>query len=75
MREIAEFHVYERHAHLLFAPDEGKRVGDDMREVHVDTTDPRFPEIGGIQRELRSGGVSAVFGGGGGGDHVGAAWV
>ncbi len=51
MIELCEFRVQEEHAHLLFAADEGRRLGD-MRVVVVRTDDPRFPEIGKLQCSL-----------------------
>jgi hypothetical protein len=53
MHEIAEFRVDEAFASLVFRDDEGRRLGDSVRRVEVDTNDPRFPRIGELQIELR----------------------
>lgn len=53
MREIAEFRVDERFASMLFAESEGKRVGSSVRQIELETTDPRFAQVGRLQRELR----------------------
>jgi hypothetical protein len=52
MKEIAEFRVDERFASMLFADGEGKRLGDLVRRVELETSDPRFSEVGRLQREL-----------------------
>jgi hypothetical protein len=54
MKEVAEFRVDERFASMLFAENEGKRVGSSVRMIELDTTDPRFAEVGRLQRELRA---------------------
>ena len=54
MREIAEFRVDERYASMLFAENEGKRVGSSIRLIELDTADPRFAKVGRLQRELRA---------------------
>lgn len=58
MRELCEFRVEEEFAGLLFAPDEGVRLGDPIvgftvRKVVLRTDDPRFRRMGDIQNELR----------------------
>src|ERR1700722_6998147 len=52
MKEIVELRFYEKYAPLLFRDDEGKRLGDIVRKILIDTTDPRYKEIGRLQREL-----------------------
>lgn len=52
MIELCELRVPEEHAHLLFAADEGKRLGDTVRLVVLRTDDPRFPEVGRLDREI-----------------------
>lgn len=52
MIEFCELRVHEEYAHLLFAEDEGKRLGDTVRLVVLRTDDPRFPEVGRLDREL-----------------------
>ena len=54
MREIAEFRVNERFASKLFAENEGKRLGTSIRKIELDTTDPRFAEVGRLQHELHA---------------------
>ena len=39
---------------MLFAENEGKRVGSSVRRIELETTDPRFAEVGRLQRELRA---------------------
>lgn len=53
MRESAEFRVSERFASKLFAKDEGTRLGDSIRKVRLDTSDPRFEQVGRLQQALR----------------------
>lgn len=52
MREFWEFRINEEYAHLLFAAYEGTRIGDSVRKIVIARDDPRFGEIGRIQREL-----------------------
>ncbi len=54
MKEIAEFRINAEFASLLFSENEGKALGDLVRSVEVSTNDPRFSEIGRLQRELRA---------------------
>lgn len=54
MREIAEFRILERHASMLFSDNEGKKLGDTVRKVEIDTKDPRFIRVGEIQSQLRA---------------------
>jgi hypothetical protein len=53
MTETCEFRVVEEFAPKLFAPTEGKRLGDSVRQVEVATNDPRFDAIGRLQKETR----------------------
>lgn len=53
MREFAEFRIDERFAPMLFSEAEGKRSGDSVRKVELQTNDPRFRQIGRLQSELR----------------------
>lgn len=53
MREIAEFRVDEAFAPMLFEPEEGKRLGDAVRKVELETDAPRFKQVGELQRDLR----------------------
>jgi hypothetical protein len=52
MREVYEFRIAERFAHLLFADTEGKRLGDSVRKIQMSAEDPRFPKIGELQRRI-----------------------
>jgi hypothetical protein len=54
MREIAEFRVDERYASMLFADSEGKRLGDSVCKVEIETSSPKFEQVGRIQSELRA---------------------
>jgi hypothetical protein len=62
MRAIAEFRVDDKFAHLLFADDEGKRLGSSVRKVTLETTDPRYQRIGELQKRLRKTGKSFFYG-------------
>ena len=53
MLEIAQFRVDERFASMLFSGSEGKRLGNSVRKVELETSDPRFKRIGELQSELR----------------------
>ena len=52
MREVAEFRVDEDFAPMLFGDPEGEKLSS-VRRIEMDTTDPRFAEIGRLQTELR----------------------
>ena len=52
MKEFAELRVDERFAPMLFADDEGTRLGDTVRKIVIETTDPRYEEVGRLTREL-----------------------
>ena len=54
MQELAEFRVDERFAPMLFADGEGKRLGDSVRKVEIETNDPRLEKVGRLQSELRA---------------------
>lgn len=54
MREICEFRVVEEFASKLFAPNEGKRLGDTVRKIELATDDPRFEKMGELQRETKA---------------------
>ena len=58
MRQLCEFRLNEKYAHLLFADDEGKRLGDDVRKVVISTDDPRFSEVKRLQDKLDAKGQS-----------------
>lgn len=53
MREIAEFRVDEQFAPMLFAEHEGKRLGNFVRKVELQTIDPRYKRVGELQQHLR----------------------
>ncbi len=52
MRQTAEFRINERFATMLFTKNEGKRLSDLVRKIEVETTDPRFRDIGRLQQKL-----------------------
>lgn len=62
MREFWEFRVSEEHAHLLFADDEGKRLGTSVRKIIIAVDDPRFPEVRRLQAEFRTRGETFFTG-------------
>jgi hypothetical protein len=64
MQEKYEFRVSEKYAATLFQPDEGQRLSDTVRKVTVSRRDPRFLEIGKIQKRLVEDENESFFGGG-----------
>src|SRR5437899_700759 len=54
MREVAEFRVAEEFASMLFADSEGRRLGDSVRKIEIETSDPRFVQIGRLQHEIQA---------------------
>lgn len=61
MREFVELRIAERFANMLFGPDEGRRIGELVRSVELETNDPKFPRVGELQRELRDSRKSPFF--------------
>jgi hypothetical protein len=53
MQEIVELRVVECFAPMLFADNEGERRSL-IRKVTIETNDPRFAEVGRLQRHLRA---------------------
>jgi hypothetical protein len=53
MKEIFEFRIDLKYAHLLFKPDEGRNLGDSVKVVQITRDDPRFAKIPEIREELR----------------------
>lgn len=51
MKEIVEFRIIMRYAHLLFRDDEGTNLGDSVKVVRIDKNDPRFNAIGELQKK------------------------
>ena len=45
MRELYEFRILERHAAKLLKPKEGKQLGELVRKIQLQRTDPRFSKI------------------------------
>lgn len=63
MREIAEFRIDEQFAPMLFSDGEGRRLGDSLRKIDIETDDPRFMRIGELQTQLlRSKGKPFFYG-------------
>ncbi len=54
MRETCEFRIAERYANKLFAPNDGKKMGDSVRKMELATSDPRFHKVGEFQAEIRA---------------------
>ena len=54
MKETCEFRVVEEFAPQLFGAEEGKRLGDSVRMVELETSDPRFGSIGRLQLKTRT---------------------
>jgi hypothetical protein len=61
MKEMIEFRVLEEHAGELFAPGEGKCLGDSVRVVKVPAGDKRLREIQTLQRKFRAAGEGDFF--------------
>lgn len=53
MRELFEFRIEEKYAHLLFNQEEGIRLGDSVRRIRISKDDQRFNDIGRLQFEIR----------------------
>ena len=53
MKELVEFRIIMRYAHLLFRDDEGTNLGDSVKVVRIDKNDPRFNAIGELQKKAR----------------------
>jgi hypothetical protein len=53
MIETCELRVLEEFANLLFASDEGKRLGTSIRCVKLRTDDPKFTEVRRISENLK----------------------
>ena len=51
MKELVEFRIIMRYAHLLFRDDEGTNLGDSVKVVRIDKNDPRFNAIGDLQKK------------------------
>ncbi len=62
MRQLCEFRVNEKYAHMLFAEGEGTLLGDDVRKVNIETSDIRFPRMNILQSRLREKGESFFWG-------------
>lgn len=52
MKETLNLRVDEEYAPLLFKPNEGKRLGDSIRKIAISSTDPRYAEIGKLQKMI-----------------------
>jgi hypothetical protein len=62
MRETLELRVSEEEAWRCFRPDEGVRLGEDVRKVMLPLPDERLPRINEINQELRKKGRSLFWG-------------
>ena len=51
MKEYIEFRIIKEHAHLLFREDEGVNLGDSVKIIKIETSNPRFKEIGELQKK------------------------
>jgi hypothetical protein len=54
MKESCELRVVEEFAPKLFGAEEGKRLGDSVRQIELETNDPRFAVVGRLQAETRA---------------------
>lgn len=61
MKEYCEFRIIERHAHLLFADDEGERLDDSIRKIAISCNDPKYPQIGILDARLNREGRGSFF--------------
>lgn len=62
MRETLELRVSEEEAWRCFRPDEGVRLGEDVRKVMLPLPDERLPRIHEINQELRKKSRSLFWG-------------
>lgn len=53
MREIIEFRIPEENAGEFLPDDLGERLGDSVRKVELDATDPLVGRIAQLDREFR----------------------
>ncbi len=53
MKEILELRVRREYAHLLFAPEEGTKLGSSILKVEVARDDPRYQRIPEIDKEIK----------------------
>lgn len=53
MKEVYEFRINSDFAHLLFEPDEGKKVGGSIRVVELTSSDPKFHKIPIVAEEVK----------------------
>jgi hypothetical protein len=55
MKEIVEFRIAGEFASLLFSENEGVKLANGLvRKIEIETSDPRYQEIGRLQRELKA---------------------
>ncbi|MFB3891871.1 MAG: hypothetical protein ACE15C_07590 [Phycisphaerae bacterium] len=52
MRAVYEFRVPEQFANRLFRPDEGRKLKEHLRLIHLQDDDPRLPSVGTLQRTI-----------------------
>jgi len=52
MKEFHEFRIYDKYAHLLLRPDEGKRMGI-YRAIKILRDDPKFDQIKRLTERIR----------------------
>ena len=52
MKELLELRIHSEYAHLLFREDEGKRLGDSIRLIRIDTSKPIFKQVGEVRKKL-----------------------
>ena len=60
MQELMEFRIDERFAHLLFADNEGTKLGI-ARKITIASDDPRFSRIGELHKELQEAAAGSFF--------------
>lgn len=61
MREFLELRVEEEFAPLVFTDSEGERLGDSIRKIVLDSSDPRCRVIEATQARLKSEGSGPLF--------------
>lgn len=52
MKELYEFRVLNKYSHLLFNDNEGENIGSLVKKVILDTSSPKFKQIGEINNKL-----------------------
>jgi hypothetical protein len=63
MKITYEFRVQEKFAPLLFLENDGKRLGDSVRQIKLASDDPRLTRVGKLQQEIHAARKTYFFAG------------